>query len=199
MSKLYRARSLLYRRQILQENIRWKALDEIYKLYMLLHRSDVNISEKREGRKVKMSKLCPLCESKKHVNVNLVDLVKSFPTNIFLQILASIQKRTSPLKFAHLDEKSEKGSVSNLATKVLQDKHGCVLLRDLPTPLERRLRAASVCGTWPLESEAIGNAHSEIRSIRRHSCFIHLRGRRLDGSGRYESVAAEISAHQLSH
>ena len=45
MSKLYRARSLLYRRQILQDNIRWKALDEIYKIYMLLHRSDLNISE----------------------------------------------------------------------------------------------------------------------------------------------------------
>ena len=46
MIKLYRARSLLYRRQILQENIRWKALDEIYKMYMFLHRSDLNISEK---------------------------------------------------------------------------------------------------------------------------------------------------------
>ena len=45
MSKLYGARSLLYRRQILQQNIRWKALDEIYKIYMLLHRSDLNISE----------------------------------------------------------------------------------------------------------------------------------------------------------
>ena len=45
MSKFYRARSLLYRRQILQVNIRWKALDEIYKIYMLLHRSDLNISE----------------------------------------------------------------------------------------------------------------------------------------------------------
>ena len=44
MIKFYRARSLLYRRQILQENIRWKALDEIYKIYMLLHRSDLNIS-----------------------------------------------------------------------------------------------------------------------------------------------------------
>ena len=51
-------------------------------------------------------------------HVNLVDLVKSFPTNIFLQNLASIQKRTSPVKFAHLDEKSEKGSISNLSTKV---------------------------------------------------------------------------------
>ena len=46
MSKLYRARSLLYRRQILQVNILWKALDEIYKIYMLLHRSDLNIQKK---------------------------------------------------------------------------------------------------------------------------------------------------------
>ena len=45
MSKLYRARSLPHRRQILQETIRWKALDEIYKIYMLLRRSDLNISE----------------------------------------------------------------------------------------------------------------------------------------------------------
>ena len=52
-------------------------------------------------------------------HVNLVDLVKSFPTNIFLQNLASIQKRTSPIKFAHLAEKSEKGSISNLSTKVV--------------------------------------------------------------------------------
>ena len=50
-------------------------------------------------------------------HVNLVDPVKSFPTNIFLQNLASIQKRTSPIKFAHLAEKSEKGSISNLSTK----------------------------------------------------------------------------------
>ena len=51
-------------------------------------------------------------------HVNLVDLVKSFPRNIFLQNLASIQKRTSPITFAHLAEKSEKGSISNLSTKV---------------------------------------------------------------------------------
>ena len=44
-------------------------------------------------------------------HVNLADLVKSFPTNIFLQNLASIQKRTSPIKFDHLAEKSEKGSI----------------------------------------------------------------------------------------
>ena len=51
-------------------------------------------------------------------HVNLVDLVKSFPTNTYLQNLASIQKRTSPVKFAHLAEKSEEGSMSNLSTKV---------------------------------------------------------------------------------
>ena len=51
-------------------------------------------------------------------HVNLVDLVKSFPTNIYFQNLASIQKRTSTVKFAHLAEKSEKGSMSNLSTKV---------------------------------------------------------------------------------
>ena len=52
-------------------------------------------------------------------HVNLVDLVKSFPTNILLQNLASIQKRTSPIKVAHLAEKSGNGSISNLSTKVL--------------------------------------------------------------------------------
>ena len=51
-------------------------------------------------------------------HVNLVDLVKSFPTNIYLQNLASIQKRTSSVKFAHLAEKSGKGSIPNLSTKV---------------------------------------------------------------------------------
>ena len=55
-------------------------------------------------------------------HVNLVDLVKSFPTNIYLQNLASIQERTSPVKFAHLAEKSGKGSISNLSTKAPTDK-----------------------------------------------------------------------------
>ena len=60
-------------------------------------------------------------------HVNLVDLVKSFPTNIYLQNLASIQKRTSPVKFAHLAEKSGKGSISNLSTKVAPGRgsHHC--------------------------------------------------------------------------
>ena len=53
--------------------------------------------------------------------VNLVDLVKSFPTNIYLQNLASIQKRTRPMKFAHLAEKSENGSISNHSTEAPSD------------------------------------------------------------------------------
>ena len=60
-------------------------------------------------------------------HVNLVDLVKSFPTNIFLQNLASIQKRTSPVKFAHLAEKSGKGSISNLSTKVSTGKDAATI------------------------------------------------------------------------
>ena len=50
-------------------------------------------------------------------HVNLVDLVKSFPTNIFLQNSASIQTRTSPMKFAHFSWKSGNGSIPNLSTK----------------------------------------------------------------------------------
>ena len=38
--------------------------------------------------------------------------------SLWLQKSASIQERTSPLKFAPLAEKSEQGSISNLSTKV---------------------------------------------------------------------------------
>ena len=40
------ARSLLYRRHIFQENTRWEALGEMYKMHVLLHRSDLNIPAK---------------------------------------------------------------------------------------------------------------------------------------------------------
>ena len=71
-------------------------------------------------------------------HVNLVDLVKSFPTNILLQNLASIQKRTSPLKFAYLAEKSENGSISNLSTKVRRpDDDGSVAGVTLRVPRYR--------------------------------------------------------------
>ena len=46
---LWRAHFRLYRRRFLQRNARWKALDEIYKIYkiyILSHRSDLKISAK---------------------------------------------------------------------------------------------------------------------------------------------------------
>ena len=70
-------------------------------------------------------------------HVNLVDLVKSFPTNTYLQNLASIQKRTSPVKFAHLAEKSENGSIPNLSTKVFTETQISDAMRQL-TPVWRK-------------------------------------------------------------
>ena len=52
---------------------------------------------------------------------NLVDLEKRCKMSIWLQNFALIQPRTSPLKFDNLAEKSEKDSVSNLASKVGDD------------------------------------------------------------------------------
>ena len=48
---------------------------------------------------------------------NLVDLEQCCKMSIWTQKSASIQKRTSPLKFDDSAEKSEKSSVSNLSTK----------------------------------------------------------------------------------
>ena len=80
MSKLYRARSLLYRRQILQVNIRWKALDEIYKMYMLLHRSDLNISEN-------------VRQTSSHFSANFAELVMfELFSVIFAQILMKLYR-----------------------------------------------------------------------------------------------------------
>ena len=87
-------------------------------------------------------------------HVNLVDLVKSFPTNILLQNLASIQKRTSPVKFDHLDEKSEKGSISNLSTKELPAAEP--LERGDPGRCEAVLSAVSV-----LTFDAVGDVQRD--------------------------------------
>ena len=76
-------------------------------------------------------------------HVNLVDLVKSFPTNIFLQNLASILKRTSPVKFAHLAEKSGKGSISNLSTKA-SGHHARVAVDERQGPARPQLAAQCV-------------------------------------------------------
>ena len=61
-------------------------------------------------------------EVQKHVN--LVDLVKSFPTNIVHSFLAKFGVDTAenePSKFDHFAEKSESNSISNLSTKFSTD------------------------------------------------------------------------------
>ena len=100
-------------------------------------------------------------------HVNLVDLVKSFPTNIFLQNLASIQKRTSPIKFAHLAEKSGKGSISNLSTKVGSALYGLQRLgdgpevRELVMALTMKVRDSQE----PLDAQAVGNALYGLQTL----------------------------------
>ena len=107
-STLWEPRSRLYRRRLLQVNTRWKALDAIYKIRILLHRSGFKISIKKCW-KLKNS----LFIFEKSLTIfdwnfevwavqkyaNLVDRVKSFPTSIYLQKSASIQPRTSLSKF----------------------------------------------------------------------------------------------------
>ena len=81
---------------------------------MRLHRSDLNSSAKFRQNFSKVGKCCKNCRKMRKSltiffwnievwavqrHVNLVDLVKSFPTNIFLQKSASIQPRTSHLIF----------------------------------------------------------------------------------------------------
>ena len=108
-------------------------------------------------------------------HVNIVDLVKSFPTNIFLQNLASIQQRTSPLKFDHLAEKSEKGSISNLSTKVDSLPVGLEHLDvrpsgkatrplgDLATPV--RMLAHEICERFDNLCDALRSSSTKLRRL----------------------------------
>ena len=98
--------------------------------------------------------------------VNLVDLVKSFPTNIYLQNLASIQKRTSFVKFAHLAEKSGKGSISTLSTKVWPR----VVLQVIWEPLEPPQR-------FVLLGEAVVPPVESLRAAQRLSLPLQTRNR----------------------
>ena len=67
-SKLREARSRLYRRRFLHVDTRWKALDEIYRFTLLLHRSDLKIS----------------AESRQHFFANEISMNNEFPIFHFL-------------------------------------------------------------------------------------------------------------------
>ena len=118
-------------------------------------------------------------------HVNLVDLVKSFPTNIFLQNFASIQKRTNPIKFAHLAEKSENGSISNLSTKQLTV--GARAAEGLPgwrqvakLPVRIRVRKAAVVSRTAAPAEVharLSAGAAEAERLRWRRVAIHIRVR----------------------
>ena len=71
--------------------IRWKALVEIYTMHSFAPFSNINFFVYFFEKNV----ILELCKG-----VHCVDLGESFPTHIYLQNLASIQPRTSPVKFA---------------------------------------------------------------------------------------------------
>ena len=50
----FRALVRLYRRQFLQLKTRWKALDEIYKIYTFLHRSELKVAKNIASNVYKM-------------------------------------------------------------------------------------------------------------------------------------------------
>ena len=109
-------------------------------------------------------------------HVNLVDLFKSFPTNIYLQNLASLQKRTSRIKFAHLAEESDNGSVSNLSTKVHANGH----LHHGRAKLHRKVRAP-LCVQEGVRMRARAPL---VTRVRRRGCEGHLCGAQIRKNGR---------------
>ena len=131
--ELYRARSRRYRSQILQVKMRLKALAEIYTKHFFaplcslnflsnfcqnfckILRNSVNLATFLKifsnFRKIlaffRKNVILELCKG-----VHCVDLGESFQTHIYLQNLASIQPRTSPLKFAASRDVTDPGRVA---------------------------------------------------------------------------------------
>ena len=106
-------------------------------------------------------------------HANLVDLVKSFPTNIFLQNLASIQERTSPLKFAHLAENRSKVRYRTFQLRCEHPGKRLLLGLDLvKLLLERRLRGLELGALRTLLLDLPG-AHENLE-IRRTDLGVRI-------------------------
>ena len=71
-------------------------IEKNIKRWRFLFKTTENIDEMRDENSLKIlgRRGAKECTSKKHVN--LIDLVESFPTTIWLHKSASIQPRTSP-------------------------------------------------------------------------------------------------------
>ena len=127
-------------------------------------------------------------------HVNLVDLVKSFPTNIYLKYLASIQKRTSPVKFGHLAEKSGKGSISNLSTKVQIAGQGnsaeAAITGQQNARTEEKDEANKALGGEVDQVTAVWNEIQKIRSALRNA---------QDEAGKRWTERRDIAMDQIEH
>ena len=72
-----RARSRLYRSQLLQANIRLKAFDEIYKIYMLSHRPILKNAYFRRNFAASCANICKF----KAISHSFGQLLMKFATN----------------------------------------------------------------------------------------------------------------------
>ena len=67
--KLYKARSRLYRNQILQVNTRWKALAEIYTMLSFAHLCNLNFFCKKFGKN--FAEFCKILQKKTNFDKKL--------------------------------------------------------------------------------------------------------------------------------
>ena len=70
--------------------MRWKALDEIYKIYMLLHRSDLNISEYFRQKIRIFSQFFAQIRFFEYFSLNFAQILMKFYRN-FADILENVE------------------------------------------------------------------------------------------------------------
>ena len=112
--KLDRPRSRLYRSQMLQANMRSKALAEIYTMHSSAQLCNLifwkNVANCLQNVAKKFCLNSANFKDKNEIRerckgVHCVDLGERCQTHIYLQILSSIQPRTSPLKFGRCGDR----------------------------------------------------------------------------------------------
>ena len=110
-------------------------------------------------------------------HVNLVDLVKSFPTNIYLQNLASIQPRTSPKKFESSSSREFELKLWNFKALICSPAYSILMAPAVCGPRTMAARAATRGG--PLIPTEIWNEHHRENGLRtRRTRLVRWRIRR---------------------
>ena len=119
-SKLWGARSRLYRSRFLQSNIRWKALDEIYQIAIPLHRSARKISA---NFRQTFRKFCKHFEGNSQIFALFIRFVSRFSqifmkiSRIFTDFLENAELPCNSLKFRRFSRKKAEFSVAENAKK----------------------------------------------------------------------------------